>query len=45
MLEKRAITKPMNEWGFIGQDLIVWIGKSTTSFKSKSRHGYVETEG
>ncbi|SFU14052.1 hypothetical protein SAMN04489724_4310 [Algoriphagus locisalis] len=31
----------MNEWGFGGQDIFVGIGKSATSFKFKSRRGYV----
>lgn len=30
----------MNEWGFIGQDIFVGIGKSVTGFKFKSRRGY-----
>ena len=34
----------MNEWGFIGQDIIVGIGKSATNFKFKSRRGYVRDE-
>jgi hypothetical protein len=34
----------MNEWGFIGQDIFVGIGKSATSFKFKSRRGYVRDE-
>lgn len=29
----------MNEWGFIGQDTLVTLGKSATSFKFKSRRG------
>ena len=33
-----------NEWDFIGQDTFVGIGKSTTSFKFKSRRGYVRAE-
>ena len=27
------ITYAMNEWVFIGQDIVVGIGKSATSFK------------
>jgi hypothetical protein len=34
----------MNEWGFIGQDIFLGIGKSATSFKFKSMHGYVRDE-
>jgi len=34
----------MNEWGFIGQDTFVGIGKSATSFKFKLRCGYVREE-
>ncbi|MBL6448201.1 hypothetical protein JMN32_17940 [Fulvivirga sp. 29W222] len=34
----------MNEWDFIGQDSFVGIGKSATSFKFKSRLGYVRDE-
>ena len=34
----------MNEWGFIGQDSLVGIGKSATSFKFKSRRGFEELE-
>ena len=34
----------MNEWGFIGLDSFVGIGKSATSFKFKSRRGYVRDE-
>jgi len=34
----------MNEWGFIGQDIFVGIGKSTTSTKFKKRRGYEEFE-
>ena len=29
----RGITYAMNEWDFIGQDILVGIGKSATSFK------------
>jgi len=35
----------MNEWGFIGQESLVGIGKSATTFKFKSRCGYVREEG
>ncbi len=31
----------MNEWGFFGQESLVGIGKYATSFKFKSRRGYV----
>ncbi len=31
----------MNEWGFIGQDILVEIAKSATINKFKSRRGYV----
>ncbi len=34
----------MNEWGFIGKDNFVGIGKFATSFKFKSRSGYVRYE-
>ena len=34
----------MNEWGFIGQDIFVGIGKSATINKFKSRRGYVRDE-
>jgi hypothetical protein len=34
----------MNEWGFIGHDIFVGIGKSATSFKFESRRGYVRDE-
>jgi hypothetical protein len=34
----------MNEWGIIGQESFVVIGKSATSFKFKSRRGYVRDE-
>jgi len=34
----------MNEWGFVGQDILVGIGKSATSFKFKLRRGYVREE-
>ena len=31
----------MNEWGFIGQESFVALGKSATSIKFKSRPGHV----
>lgn len=31
----------MNEWGLIGQGIFVGVAKSATSFKFKSRRGYV----
>ena len=34
----------MNKWGFIGQDSFVGISKSATSFKFKSKRGYVRDE-
>jgi hypothetical protein len=34
----------MNEWGLVGQESFVEIGKSATSFKFKSRRGYVREE-
>jgi uncharacterized membrane protein len=34
----------MNEWGFIGQDIFVGIGKFATIFKFKIRCGYVREE-
>ncbi len=37
-------TNAMNEWGFIGQESLVALGKSATSFKFKSRRGYVREE-
>jgi hypothetical protein len=39
MENKLTTTYAMNEWGFIGQDNFVGIGKSATSFKFKSRPG------
>ncbi len=41
---KKAITYAMNEWGLIGQESLVGIGKFATSFKFKSRCGYVRDE-
>jgi hypothetical protein len=38
------LTKPMNEWGFIDQDIFVEIGKSATINKFKTRRGYVRDE-
>ena len=34
----------MNEWGFIGQETLMVLGKSATSNKFKSRRGYEQTE-
>lgn len=34
----------MNEWGFIGQDIFMRIGKSATINNFKSRRGYVRDE-
>jgi hypothetical protein len=34
----------MNEWGFIGKEILVGIGKSTTINKFKIRRGYVRDE-
>jgi hypothetical protein len=34
----------MNEWGFIGQDILSVIGKSATSFKFEKGRGFVELE-
>ncbi len=34
----------MNEWGFIGQDIFVEIGKSATINNFKSRRGYLQDE-
>jgi len=39
-----SLTFAMNEWGFIGQEIVVGIGKSATSFKFKSMRGYVRDE-
>lgn len=39
--ERHSTAYAMNEWGFIGQDSFVGIGKSATIFNFKSRHGYV----
>ena len=41
---KKLITNAMNEWGLDGQDILLGIGKSATSFKFKSRRGYVRDE-
>jgi len=35
-------TNAMNEWGLIGQDILVGIGKSATSIKFKQRCGFEE---
>ncbi|SFB06039.1 hypothetical protein SAMN04489723_10417 [Algoriphagus aquimarinus] len=32
----------MNEWGFIGQDIFVGIGKSATSINLNQGVGYVQ---
>jgi uncharacterized membrane protein len=37
-------TDAMNEWGFMGQDIFVGIGKSATINKFKTRRGYVRDE-
>jgi hypothetical protein len=37
-------TNAMNEWGFIGQNILAVLGKSATSFKFKIRCGYVREE-
>lgn len=34
----------MNEWGFIGQDTFVGIGKSATSNKFEIKRGFVHEE-
>ncbi len=34
----------MNEWGFIGQETLVALGKSATINKFKTRCGYVQLE-
>jgi len=31
----------MNEWNFIGQDILVGLGISATSIKYKTRRGYL----
>ena len=41
---KRALTCAMNEWGFIGQDSLVALGKSATMYNFKSMRGYVRDE-
>ena len=38
------VTSAMNEWGIIGKDSFVGIGKSATSLKFKSKSGYVRGE-
>ncbi|MEQ8238494.1 MAG: hypothetical protein RIA69_04735 [Cyclobacteriaceae bacterium] len=38
------LTNAMNEWGFIGQDTLVALGKSATNNRFKSRRGYVRDE-
>jgi hypothetical protein len=32
---KKQLTYAMNEWGFIGQDILVVLGKSATKYKFK----------
>ena len=39
-----SITNAMNEWGFIGYDIFVGIGKSATMNKFKTRRGYVRED-
>ncbi len=34
----------MNEWGFISQDILVGIGKSSTMYNFKLSRGYVRDE-
>ncbi|ELR73832.1 hypothetical protein C900_01442 [Fulvivirga imtechensis AK7] len=34
----------MNEWGIMGKDTLVALGKFATSFNFKSRRGYVREE-
>ena len=34
----------MNEWGFIGQDILVGLGKSATSNIFEKRRGFEEFE-
>lgn len=41
---KRHITNAMMNGVLIGQDNVAGIGKSATSFKFKSRRGYVRDE-
>lgn len=38
------ITNAMNEWGFMGKDIFVVLGKSATIHKFKTRRGYVREE-
>lgn len=42
--EKRHITDADNEWGIIGQDTFVCVGKSATSNKFESRRGFEQLE-
>jgi hypothetical protein len=37
----KEITNAMNEWGLIGQESLVALGKSATINKFKTRRGYV----
>jgi hypothetical protein len=39
-----CITVAMNEWGFIGQDILVGIAKSATYNYFEKRRGYVRDE-
>jgi len=39
-----SITKPMNEWGFIGIESLVALGKSATINQFKQRCGLVVKE-
>lgn len=38
------LTYAMNEWGFIGEESLVEIGKSATSNIFEKRRGYVRDE-
>lgn len=38
------LTKPMNEWGFIGRDTFVTLGKSATINIFKIWRGYEQLE-
>lgn len=41
---RRVVTNAMNEWGFIGEDIFVGVGKSATINKFERRRGYVRDE-
>ena len=41
---KNLVTSAMNEWGFIGQDIFVGIGKSATINKFKQTCDYMRDE-